>query len=135
MDVPHEHPPEARCTPACARWSEWAIHFYFLQQRWPEMLEACRAAEAIEWVMVAPGVPGVALPEYLRDEQLVRLNLVAGRDTPEVFLDEWGIRCTLTFRGVQSDVAFPWEAVIAGALRVPPKRKPAFQLIDGGKKD
>jgi stringent starvation protein B len=100
------------------------------------MLEACRTAAAIEWVMVAPGVPGVALPEYLRDEQLVRLNLVVERDTPEVLLDEWGIRCSLTFRGVRLDVALPWSSVVAGTLRAPPvPRKPRFGVIQGGRKD
>ena len=135
MDAPHEHPPEERCTPDCPRWSEWAIHFYFLQQRWPEMLEACRAASAIEWLMIAPGVAGVALPEYLRDEQLVRLNVVVGRDTPEVLLDDWGVRCSLTFRGVRQDVALPWGAIVAGTLRAPSRKKPRFGVIQGGKKD
>ena len=69
VDAPHEHPPEDSCTPACPRWSEWALHFYFLQQRYPEMLAACREAAAIEWVMVAPGAAGVVLPEYLRDRR------------------------------------------------------------------
>jgi len=135
VDAPHEHPPEERCTPDCPRWSEWAIHFYFLQQRWPEMLEACRAASAIEWLMIAPGVAGVALPEYLRDEQLVRLNVVVGRDTPEVLLDDWGVRCSLTFRGVRQDVALPWGAIVAGTLRAPSRKKPRFGVIQGGKKD
>ena len=135
MDAPHEHPPEERCTPDCPRWSEWAIHFYFLQQRWPEMLEACRAASAIEWLMIAPGVAGVVLPEYLRDEQLVRLNVVVGRDTPEVLLDDWGVRCSLTFRGVRQDVALPWGAIVAGTLRAPSRKKPRFGVIQGGKKD
>jgi len=135
VDAPHEHPPEERCTPDCPRWSEWAIHFYFLQQRWPEMLEACRAASAIEWLMIAPGVAGVALPEYLRDEQLVRLNVVVGRDTPEVLLDDWGVRCSLTFRGVRQDVALPWGAIVAGTLRAPSRKKPRFGVIQGGRKD
>jgi hypothetical protein len=135
VDAPHEHPPEDRCTPDCPRWSEWAIHFYFLQQRWPEMLEACRAAAAIEWLMIAPGVAGVALPEYLHDEQLVRLNVVVGRDTPEVLLDDWGVRCSLTFRGVRQDVALPWGAIVAGTLRAPARKKPRFGVIQGGKKD
>ena len=135
MDAPHEHPPEERCTPDCPRWSEWAIHFYFLQQRWPEMLEACRAASAIEWLMIAPGVAGVVLPEYLRDEQLVRLNVVVGRDTPEVLLDDWGVRCSLTFRGVRQDVALPWGAIVAGTLRAPSRKKPRFGVIQGGRKD
>ena len=98
------------------------------------MLEACRLASAIEWVMVAPGVAGVALPEYLRDEQLVRLNMVAGRDTSEVALDDWGIRCALTFRGVRTEVALPWPAVVAGTLRAPSRKKARFGVIQGGKK-
>ncbi len=135
MDAPHGHPPEAPCTPDCPRWSEWALHFYFLQRRWGEMLEACRAAKAIEWVMVAPGVAGVQLPKYLMEEQLIRLNLVAGRDTPEVFLDEWVIRCELTFRGIRSEVAVPWGAIVAGTLRPPERKRPRFGVIQGGKKD
>jgi stringent starvation protein B len=99
------------------------------------MLEACRQAAAIEYVIVAPAVPGVQVPDYLADEELVRLNLVAGRDTPMVDIDEWGVRCNLTFRGRRFDCAIPWEAIIAGALQPPPRRRPSFQLIEGGKKD
>ncbi len=135
MSGPHQHPPEGACLPACPGWAEGALQLFAIQRRWREMLEACRSAAAIEYVIVAPSVPGVKLPEYLCDEELVRLNLVVGRDTPHVDLDDWGIRAMLTFRGLQAEVAFPWEAVIAGALRAPPRRKPAFQLIDGGKKD
>jgi hypothetical protein len=134
VDAPHEHPPDAACTPECPRWGEWALHFYFLQQRWLEMLEACQVASAIEWVMVAPGVAGVSIPEYLRDEQLVRLNMVAVRVKSEVLLDGWGIRCALTFRGVRAEVALPWPSVVAGTLRAPAKRKARFGVIQGGKK-
>jgi hypothetical protein len=135
VDAHHEHPPEAPCTLACPRWGEEAIQFFALQRRFGELLEACRAAAAIEWVMVAPAMPGVSLPEYLRDEELVRLNLVAGRDTPEVLLDEWGIRCNLTFRGTRSECALPWSAVVAGRLRPPERKRPRFGVIEGGKKD
>ncbi len=135
MDAHHDHPADAACTPACPAWAEGALQLFALQCRYPEMLEACRAAEAIEYVVVAPAIPGVVLPEYLSDEDLVRLNLVVGRDTPHVGLDEWGIRCTLTFRGRRTDCALPWECVMAGALRPPAKRRPVFQVITGGKKD
>jgi len=64
----------------------------------------------------------------------VRLNLVAGRDTPEVLLDGWGIRCALTFRGVRTEVAVPWPAVVAGTLRAPSRKKARFGVIQGGKK-
>jgi len=132
VDTSHAHPPEGRCTPGCPRWSETALQFYALQQRWQEMLDACRAASAIDWVMVAPNAPGVELPDYLKEEELVRLNLLAGRDAPEVLLDEWGIRCTLTFRGSRFDCAMPWPSILAGALR-PPERR--FGVIQGGRKD
>jgi hypothetical protein len=99
------------------------------------MLEACRAAAAIEYVNVAPNVAGTRLPEHLQEEVLVRLNLVVGRDTPEVLLDEWGIRCNLTFRGRRFDCAFPWAAVLGGALRPPERKRPRFGVIQGGKKD
>ncbi len=99
------------------------------------MLEACRTAEAIESIVVAPSAQGVLLPEHLHAEELFRLNLVVGRDTPEVLLDEWGIRCTLTFHGRRFDVAVPWTAVLAGVLRPPARKRPRFGVIEGGKKD
>jgi hypothetical protein len=84
---------------------------------------------------VAPAAPGIVLPEHLKEEELVRLNLVVGRDTPEVLLDEWGIRCNLTFRGRRCDCAFPWASVLAGGLRAPERKRPRFGVIQGGKKD
>ena len=111
----HGHAPHEKCLPGCQAWSERALELYALQHRYPEMLEACRVADAIEWVLVAPSAVGVVLPSHLEDEELVRLNLVAGRDAPEVLLDEWGIRCNLTFRGRRVDCAFPWSASTAGS--------------------
>ncbi len=135
MDAQHQHPPEAACPPTCPGWSEGALQLFALQRRYADMLAACEAAEAVESVIVNPAVPGVILPEYLGDEQLVRLNLVVGRDTPELLMDDWGLHCTLTFRGRRFDCALPWHAVLAGTLRPPAKRKPRFQVIEGGKKD
>ena len=135
MDAQHGHPPDAKCTPACPGWAEGSLHLYHLQQRYADMLDACRAASAIECIIVAPAVPGVALPEHVCEEALVRLDLVVGRDTPEVLLDEWGLRCTLTFRGRRFECALPWEAVLAGILRPPERKRPRFGVIAGGKKD
>jgi hypothetical protein len=50
-------------------------------------------------------------------------------------LDEWGIRCELTFQGVRRKVAFPWTSVVSGTLRPPERKKPRFGVIQGGKKD
>ena len=135
MDAPHDHPREEKCVPACPGWSEGALHLFALQRRYGDMLEACRAAESIECVVVAPAAPGVVVPEYLQEESLVRLNMVVGRDTPEVLLDEWGIRCSLTFRGRRMDCAIPWQAVLAGILKPPERKRPRFGVIQGGKKD
>ena len=135
MDVSHQHPPDAACPPTCPAWSEGALHLFSLQRRYREMLAACQAADAVESVIVAPSAPGVKLPDYLAEEDLVRLNMVVGRDTSELLLDEWGMRCTLTFRGRRADCAVPWEAVMGGTLRPPPRGRPRFQLIEGGKKE
>jgi len=135
VDASHQHPPEEACLPGCPAWSEGALHLFALQRRYPEMLAACRAAEAVESVIVNPSTSGVRLPEYLSEEELVRLNLVVGRDTPELLMDEWGLHCALTFRGRRFECALPWAAVMAGKLSPPPRKKPRFQVIEGGKKD
>ena len=135
MEAHHDHPADAPCLPACPAWTEGALQLFAIRRRFGEMLEACRSASAIEWLDVVPSMQGTVLPDYLQEEDLVRLNLVEGRDTPEVLLDEWGVRCTLTFRGRQVDCAFPWPAILAGVLRPPERKRPRFGVIQGGKKD
>lgn len=135
MQEAHDHTPQEECRPTCPGWSQGALHLLALQHRFPEMLAACRAAARIESVVVAPSTAGVVLPEYLKEEELVRLNLVVGRDAPEVLLDEWGIRAQLTFRGKRNEVALPWPSILAGQLTAPPRQRPRFSVIEGGKKD
>jgi hypothetical protein len=131
----HDHPPDGDCQPSCPAWAEGALELAAMLHRHDAMLAACRAAERIEFVLVAPGVPETEVPEFLKGEDFVRLNLVVGRDCPEVLLDEWGIRVTLTFRGRRYDCALPWPSVRAGVLTAPKalQRKPRrFGVIDGG---
>ena len=135
METHHEHAPDAPCPPACPAWAQGALELFALQRRYGEMLEACRSAAGIECVIVAPSAPGVILPEYLHEEELVRVNLVIGRDTPEVLLDEWGLRAELTFRGRRFECAFPWPSVLAGILCAPERKRPRFGVIQGGRKD
>ena len=135
MDGTHGHPPEAACTPACPGWPEGSLHLFHMTGRYPEMLEACRLASSVDYLIVAPSVPGVVLPAHVHEEALVRLSLVVGRDTPAVQLDEWGVRATLTFRGRRFDCAVPWAAVLAGKLAPPRPGRPRLGVIDGGKKD
>ncbi len=131
MEPQHDHLPQAPCLPSCPGWAEGALSLLAFQRRHAEMLDACRAAAAIEYVDVAPATPGVVLPEYLKEEPVVRLNLVVGRDTTEVLLDGWGIRTNLTFRGRRHDCALPWPSVLGGLLKVPPRRRPRFGVIAG----
>ena len=135
MDASHDHAPDGRCLPSCPAWSQGVLGLYGLQRRYAEMLEACQEAAALEYVHVAPAAPGVELPRYLESEDLVRVNLVVGRDCPELMLDEWGIRCTLTFRGLRHDFPFPWPSLLGGGLKPPVKKKPRFGVIQGGRKD
>lgn len=129
----HDHPQDGDCLPTCPAWAEGALELAALLRRPDAMLAACRSAARIEWVVVTPATAGVVLPEFLLREELVRLNLVAGRDCPEVLLDAWGIRVNLTFRGRRHDCALPWAAVKGGVLGRPPQaRVRKFGVVDGG---
>ena len=131
VDAQHDHAPKAACLPTCPGWAEGALSLFAFQRRYLEMLEACRAALAIELVDVAPATQGVVLPEYLKEEPVVRVTMVVGRDTSEVLLDEWGVRCNLTFRGRRTDCAFPWPSILGGVLRPPARKRPRFGVIAG----
>lgn len=128
----HDHPPDGDCQPSCPAWAEGVLELCALLRRHDRMLAACRAAEQIEFAVVAPATAGVQLPEFLMGEELVRLNLVAGRDCPEVLLDEGGIRATLTFRGRRHDCVLPWRAVKAGVLAAPRRKVRRFGVVAGG---
>ena len=130
MGAHHDHPADSACLPACPAWSDGCLQLYAVQRRFGEMLEACRTAAAIEYVYVWPS-QGAVLPAHLRHEEVVRLNLVVGRDTPEVLLDEGGIHCTLTFRGSRFDCEIPWAAIPGGVLRPPERKRPRFGVIEG----
>ncbi|MCM2334027.1 MAG: hypothetical protein NDI82_08760 [Anaeromyxobacteraceae bacterium] len=129
----HDHPQEGDCQLSCPAWAEGALELAALLRRPEAMLAACQAAERIEWVVVTPATAGVVLPEFLAGEELVRLNLVVGRDCPEVLLDAWGLRVNLTFRGRRHDCAVPWAAVKRGLLGRPPQKKVRrFGVVEGG---
>jgi hypothetical protein len=132
----HDHPKEGQCLPACPAWAEGALELYALQRRHADMLAACQAAARVECVIVAPGQPGVDLPDSLKEQDsLIRLNTVVGRDCKELLLDEWGLRVELTFRGRRHACALPWGAVVGGLLVPPARPKPRFGVIQGGKRD
>src|SRR4051812_2897547 len=57
--------------------------------------------------------PGVLVPEALRDECHLRLNLSFRFDPPDLSVGEWGVKSTLSFGGRRFRVSVPWSALFA----------------------
>lgn len=57
--------------------------------------------------------PGVMVPQQLRTEAHLRLNLSYRFDPPDLSVNEWGVRQTLSFGGSRFGVAIPWSALFA----------------------
>jgi len=55
--------------------------------------------------------PGVRVPENLRQEPHLLLNLSYRFDPPDLSVNEWGVRSTLSFSGSRFTVAVPWSAL------------------------
>ena len=64
---------------------------------------------------IDPQVPGTQLPEELRQRSYVVLNLSYRFDPPDLAIDDWGVRETLSFAGVRYMVAIPWRAIFGVA--------------------
>ncbi len=56
---------------------------------------------------------GVIVPDHLKNEPHLLLNLSYRFDPPDLTVGEWGIRSTLTFSGKRFKVAVPWSALYA----------------------
>lgn len=57
--------------------------------------------------------PGVLVPDSLRNEFHLRLNLSYRFDPPDLAVGEWGVRSTLSFGGRRFKVGVPWSALFA----------------------
>jgi stringent starvation protein B len=57
--------------------------------------------------------PGVLVPEHLKQEPHLLLNLSYRFEPPDLAVGEWGVRCTLTFGGRRFTIAVPWSALYA----------------------
>jgi stringent starvation protein B len=62
--------------------------------------------------------PGVLVPQHLREESHLRLNLSYRFDPPDLSVSEWGVRSTLSFSGTRFTIAVPWSALFAIASHV-----------------
>ncbi len=56
---------------------------------------------------------GVQVPERLRTDHNLRLNLSLRFDPPDLAVGEWGVRETLSFARTPYAVAVPWPAIFA----------------------
>jgi stringent starvation protein B len=56
---------------------------------------------------------GVSVPVNLKNEPHVRLNVSYRFDPPDLAVNDWGIRATLTFPDGRFQVAIPWSALFA----------------------
>jgi len=57
--------------------------------------------------------PGVLVPTQLRSEPHLRLNLSYRFDPPDLSVNAWGTRCTLSFSRQRFNIAVPWSALFA----------------------
>jgi len=62
--------------------------------------------------------PGVLVPQHLRNEPHLRLNLSYRFDPPDLSVSDWGVRSTLSFSGTRFTIAVPWSALFAIASHV-----------------
>ena len=79
---------------------------------------------------------GVLMPEKYRNDMQVALNLSYNYQPPDLTVNTWGIRETLSFSGNQYKVALPWSCIFAigsatgGELFMYPDEMPA-ELAQG----
>lgn len=62
--------------------------------------------------------PGVLVPEQFRGEHHLVLNLSYRFDPPDLSVNDWGVRQTLSFGGSRFTVAVPWSALYGVASLV-----------------
>ena len=66
--------------------------------------------EGMVLVQLDSRVEGVEVPEHLRGDPTLRLN-ISGRFGLPLDVDDWGIQATLTFQGDPFECKLPWKAV------------------------
>jgi stringent starvation protein B len=62
--------------------------------------------------------PGVLVPEKFKGEHHLVLNVSYRFDPPDLSVNDWGVRQTLSFGGSRFQVGVPWSAIYAVASLV-----------------
>lgn len=73
----------------------------------------CALAHGMAMIHLDARRPGVVVPDPLRSEAHLRLNLSYRFEPPDLAIGDWGVRCTLSFSGKRFTVAVPWSALFA----------------------
>ena len=73
----------------------------------------CALAHGMAMIHLDARRPGVVVPDAVRSEAHLRLNLSYRFEPPDLAIGDWGIRCTLSFSGKRFTVAVPWSALFA----------------------
>lgn len=85
----------------------------------PEVEKKAKVLECLEKGMTQLHLdarrPGVLVPEKLRGDHHLVLNVSYRFDPPDLAVSDWGIRETLSFGGSRFTVAVPWSALYAVA--------------------
>lgn len=62
--------------------------------------------------------PGVLVPPKLKDDHHLILNVSYRFEPPDLSVNEWGVRETLSFQGQRFTVRLPWSSIYAVASMV-----------------
>ena len=78
--------------------------------------------------------PGVRVPPWLQDNLQLRLRVSPRFDPPDLLIDDWGVRQTLSFQGRRFPVAIAWPAIFGlsdarDELRLFPRSMP-YELFE-----
>jgi stringent starvation protein B len=73
----------------------------------------CALSHGMAMIHLDARRPGVLVPDALRSEVHLRLNLSYRFEPPDLAIGDWGVRCTLSFSGKRFTVAVPWSALFA----------------------
>lgn len=66
--------------------------------------------EGMVLVQLDSRVDGVEVPEHLKGDPTLRLN-ISGRFGLPLHVDDWGVHATLTFQGDPFECKLPWSAI------------------------
>jgi stringent starvation protein B len=92
-----------------------AVERQDMDKRAPEKKQRLLAAleQGMTMIHLDARRPGVLVPEHLKTNPHLLLNLSYRFDPPDLAVNDWGVRSTLTFGGQRFTIGVPWSALYA----------------------